>query len=61
MLIIIACYFLSGVNTAKYNCAGSSCTHVKNEREKGVANKGADSRRGMRGPYTDPIVSSWCS
>lgn len=36
MLIIIACYFLPGirVNTAKYNCAGSSCTHVKNERER---------------------------
>lgn len=36
MLIIIACYFLPGirVNTAKYNCAGSFCTHVKNERER---------------------------
>ena len=52
MLIIIACYFLPGirVNTAKYNRAGSFCTHVKSERERVLLIMGADSRRGFGGP-----------
>ena len=60
MLIIIAYYFLPGirVNTAKYNCAESVCTHVYEWKRKGVANNGCWQQEGIWGSLrTIPIVS----